>query len=55
MKMLQNVPLTPNKWYPIGVYLPISKLNSNLAVANLLARNSIAVSYYVQVNSQRLK
>ena len=26
-----------NKWYPKGVYLPISKLHSILAVANLLA------------------
>ena len=36
-------------------YLPISKLHSILAVANLLAHNNITISYYVQVNSLRLK
>ena len=40
---------------PKGVYLPISKLHSILAVANLLAHNNITISYYVQVNSLRLK
>ena len=40
---------------PKGVYLLISKLQSILAVANLLAHNSIAIKYYVQVNSLRLK
>ena len=29
-----------NKWYPKGVYLPISKVPSILAVANLLAHNN---------------
>ena len=42
------VPLT-------GFYLPISKLHSILAVANLLAHNNITISYYVQVNSLWLK
>ena len=38
------------------VYLPISKLHSISAVANLLAHNSITISnYYWQVNSLRLK
>ena len=37
-----------NKWYPSkGVYLPISKLHSILAVANLLGHNNITISYYV--------
>ena len=27
------------KWYPKGVYLPITKLHSILAFANLLAHN----------------
>ena len=43
---------------PKGVYLLISKLNSILAVANLLAHNNISyitISCYVQVNSLRLK
>ena len=40
---------------PNGVYLPISKLNSILAVPNLLAHNNIIISYYMQVNSLRLK
>ena len=42
-----------NKWYPKGVYLPISKLYSILAVANLLAH--ILVCINGQVNSVRLK
>ena len=37
------------------VYLPISKLHAKLAVANLLAHNNITISYYMQVNSLRLK
>ena len=37
------------------LYLPISKLHSILAETNLLAHNNITISYYVQVNSQRLK
>ena len=36
-------------------YLPISKLYSILAISNLLAHNNISISYYVQVNSLRLK
>ena len=36
-------------------YLLISKLHFILAVANLLAHNNITISYYVQVNSLRLK
>ena len=38
-----------------GFYLPISKLYSILAVANLLAHNNITICYYLQVNSLRLK
>ena len=38
-----------------SVYLPISKLHLILAVANSLANNNITISYYVQVNSRRLK
>ena len=39
-----------------GVYLPILKLHSILAVANLLAHNNITINnYYVKVNSLRLK
>ena len=44
-----------NKWYPKGVFLPISKLHSILAVANLLVHNNMTMSYYVQINSLRLK
>ena len=44
-----------NKWYPKGVYLLISILYSILAVANLLAHYNTTISYYVQVNSLRLK
>ena len=40
---------------PKGVYLPISKLHSILAVGNLLAQNNITIGYYGQVNSIRLK
>ena len=40
---------------PKGVYLPISKLHSILAVANLFAHNKVTISYYEQVNSLRLK
>ena len=40
---------------PKGVYLLISKLHSILAVANLIAHNNITISYFVQVNSLRLK
>ena len=32
------------------VYLPISKIHSILAVANLLAYNNLWLCYYVQVN-----
>ena len=32
---------------PKGIYLPISKLYSILAVANLLAHNNITISYHV--------
>ena len=45
-----------NKWYPKGVYLPISKLYSILAVANLLAHILVYVLMVIgQVNSVRLK
>ena len=46
-----------NIWYPQskGVYLPISKLNSILPVANILAHNDITIRYYGKVNSLRLK
>ena len=38
-----------NKCYPKGVYLPISKLHSFLAVAILLAHNDISeICYYCQ-------
>ena len=43
-----------NKWYPKGVYLPISKTRSILAVRNLLAYNKLLLCYYVQVNSLRI-
>ena len=35
---------------PKGVYLPISKLHSILAVVNLLAHNNITINCYGQVN-----
>ena len=42
-----------------GVYFPISKLHSILAVLNLLIHNNMSINnnyyYYVQVNSLRLK
>ena len=45
-----------NIWYPPeGFYLPISKLHSILALANLLAYNNLWLCYYGQVNSLRLK
>ena len=44
-----------NKWYPKGFHLLISKLHSILALLNLLGHNNITISYYVQVNSLRLK
>ena len=44
-----------NKWYPKCVYLPIAKLHFILEVPDLLAHNNITISYYVQVNSLRLK
>ena len=40
---------------PEGVYLPIAKLHSISAIANLLAHNNITISYNVEVNSLRLK
>ena len=36
---------------PKGVYFPISKLHSILALPNLLAHNSITIGYYVQVKT----
>ena len=39
---------------PKGVYLPLSKLHSILAVTNLLAHNNVTISC-VQVNSPRVK
>ena len=44
-----------NKWYPQCAYLPISKLHSILAVANLLALNNLWLCCYGQVNSLQLK
>ena len=42
-----------SKWYPKGVYLPISKLHSILAVANLLAHNNISqICYCGQISLQ---
>ena len=40
---------------PKGAYLTLSKLHSSLAEANLLVHNNITLSYYVLVNSLRLK
>ena len=40
---------------PKGLYLPISKLHSILAIVNLLAHDSLWLCYYGQVNSQKLK
>ena len=40
---------------PKCVGLPVSKLHSILAVANLLAQNNKTICYYGQVNSLRLK
>ena len=37
------------------VFLPVLELQSILAIPNLLAHNSITISYYGQVNSVRLK
>ena len=39
---------------PEGAYMPISQLNSILAVVNSLACNNLWLRYYVQVNSARL-
>ena len=44
-----------NKWYPQRFYVPISKLDSILAIPNLLVHNNLTKSYDVQVNSLRLK
>ena len=42
-----------NKCYPKGVYLPISKLDSILAVANLLAHNNISqICYWGEISLQ---
>ena len=38
-----------------GFYVPISKLHSILAIKNLNAHNNITKSYFVHVNSLRLK
>ena len=35
-----------NKWYPKRVFLPISKLHSILAIANLLAHNDVSQICY---------
>ena len=43
------------KGTPNGVYMPISKLHSILALANLLAHNNLWLCYYGQVNYARLK
>ena len=40
-----------NKCYPKGVYLPISKLNSILPVANLLAHNKHKSNLLLRYNS----
>ena len=44
-----------NKWYPKSFYLSISKLDSILAVPNLLAHNNITISCHWQVNSLLIK
>ena len=44
-----------NKWYPQWCLLPISKLHSILAIANLILFNNNVTISYVQVNSLRLK
>ena len=44
-----------NKLYPQLFLLAHLKLHSILAVPNLLGYNNIPISYYVQVNSLRLK
>ena len=44
-----------NKWNLQMFFLPIAKLHFSLAMANLLAHNNLTISYYVQVNSLRLK
>ena len=42
-----------NKCYPKGVYFPISKLRSILAVVNLLAHNNISqICYCDQISLQ---
>ena len=42
-----------NKWYPKGVHLPISKLHSTLALANLLAHYKISqICYISQISLQ---
>ena len=42
-----------NKWYPKGVCLPIPKLHSILAAANLLAHNNISqICYCGQISLQ---
>ena len=42
-----------NKWYPKCVYMPISKLHSILAVANLLAHNNKSqICYCGQISLQ---
>ena len=40
---------------PKGVYLPVSKLHSILATANLLAHSNKWLCYFGEVNSQRLR
>ena len=40
-----------NIWYAKGIYLPISKLHTILAVASLLTHDKITISYFMQVNS----
>ena len=40
---------------PIGVYLPISKLHSILALANLLAHDNSWLCYYGHIYSLQLK
>ena len=42
-----------NNWYPKGVFVPISKILSILAVANLLAHNNISqICYCGQISFQ---
>ena len=45
--------LEQNKWYLKKFYLPISKLQSILAVPNLIAHSNLTISYYGQVRNEK--